>query len=280
MSVDALRELYRDGRVLPFIGAGVSMSVSWTDAAGNRQRGASWKEFVDEAARQLGFTNPDLLRVRGEDIQILEYFKRKRGNLAPLSNWLLRTMSPTDPTLRDSSLHQALANLERCRCFYTTNYDDFLERSFRLHGRATNVIVTENDIAKRHGEAADVTEVVKFHGDFDAPETMVISEADYYERISLNSLLDARLRSDILGRALLFIGYSFRDWNVAYLFNLVNRIFGPLPDSPNGRRAYILVPEPSDFEINLFRARKIEVIPITGSQTDSIVQILGEMQGA
>jgi hypothetical protein len=44
--------------------------------------------------------------------------------------------------------------------------------------------------------------------------------------------LDIRLRADLLGKRLLFLGYSFRDENVAKLLDSVKRVFrGNLPPS-------------------------------------------------
>ncbi len=104
---------------------------------------------------------------------------------------------------------------------------------------------------------------------------MVLSESDYEKRLSFSDVEDQRLKSDLLGRALLFLGYSFRDWNVSYLFRLVNENFGPLPKAPTGRRAYIAVADPSDFEYTLFRARNIEVLPIsTATQTEDTADLL------
>lgn len=276
MSVADVRELYREGRLLPFVGAGASMSVRWKGDGDKIYQGVSWSQLVDQAARQLGFDDPDLLRDRGDDIQILEYYREVKGSLAELSNWLLRLMRPPDESLLSSDLHTSLASLVHCSVMYTTNYDDFLERALVLHGRSTRVVANEAQMAASHQPGRDITEIVKFHGDFSSPERMVLSESDYYRRLRLSDEMDYRLRSDILGRALLFVGYSFRDWNVAYLFNLVQDVFGPLPDSPNGARAYILVPNPSAFEIKLFRARSIQVIPLTGS--DPHAEIAGVLQ--
>src|SRR5262249_3277773 len=118
-------------------------------------------------------------------------------------------------------------------------------------------------------------EIVKFHGDLNNPDRMVLSETDYERRLRFAEVEDQRLRSDMLGRAILFIGYSFRDRNVSYLFRLANDQFGALPVTANGRRAYIIVADPSDFEYSLFRDRNIEVIPIVGSRrTQGVVDIL------
>ena len=68
------------------------MSVCW-DNAGDETRGPSWSELVERAAKILGFAEADLARVRGTDLQILEYFKLcQSGQTAKLTNWLSKLM--------------------------------------------------------------------------------------------------------------------------------------------------------------------------------------------
>lgn len=249
---ELLRRRYQDGKVIPFIGAGVSMSVA--------RRGPSWSELVGQAALDLGFDSPDLARVRGTDLQILEYYKHKHsGQIARLTNWLVKKMDLEDPELQDSPVLSNLAGLSRCSVFYTTNYDDYLERALRLAKRNVHVVAVESEMG---GTDADV-EVVKFHGDWDHPSQIVMTESDYEKRLRLEDPLDLRLRSDLLGRTLLFVGYSFRDPNVSYLFRLFTEgraVDGAAP----GARAYIVVADPSDFEYTLYSSRGIEVIPVSG----------------
>lgn len=231
-----LRRLYRQGRVIPFVGAGASMSVRWGDPP---KSGPSWEELVNQAARILGSDKPDLLRLRGMDLQILEYFRIvKGGNLAELTNWLSHEFSlAKDDDVTSSPLRAELSFLSQCNLYYTTNYDGFIERALRSSGRRPHVVTSEHTI--NHDRSA--VEVVKFHGDFNSPDQMVLSEFQYMERMRLESPLDFKLRSDLLARAVLFIGYSFRDANVAYIFHAVNRLFSILPDSYSGRRAFIIL---------------------------------------
>lgn len=264
----------------------MSMSVEWQSPHdGTLRRGISWRELVNEAARMLGYEDPDLLRVRGDDLQILEYFRIKHNDeMAELRNWFNIEINAPDAALLNSPIHAALAGLDKCRLFYTTNYDDFLERGLRLHGRASKAIALEAHIAdlliEESDGAIDHAQVIKFHGDLNNPRRMVLSESDYERRLSFSDVEDQRLKSDLLGRALLFLGYSFRDWNVSYLFRLVNDYFGPLPQAPTGRRAYIAVSDPSDFEYTLFRARNIEVLPIaTATQTEDTADLLRSLAG-
>jgi hypothetical protein len=231
--------------------------------------------MVEQAIKMLGATEPDLLRLRGSDLQILEYFRIEKGGLAPLTNWLSREFSAaTDDDILRSPIFAALAGLDRCSLFYTTNYDDFLERALASSNRKPQVVSSELSVS--HDRTA--TEVVKFHGDFNTPDKMVLSESHYMDRMQLESPMDFKLRADMLGRAILFIGYSFRDSNVNYIFHIVNRLFANLPGSYSGRRAYIILPDPSEFERKLFHARNIEVVAAhRGNLADGVAAIMTEM---
>ncbi len=251
------------------------MSVNWKGVDGRATGGPSWRELVDEAARIIGVDDPELLRVRGTDLQIIEFLKSKDGSLQPLINWLVKRMNPSDADILASGVLNALADLRDCALYYTTNYDDFLERALQLSGRTASAIRSEHDLS----HAAKDVQVVKFHGDVNRPETMVLSESDYERRMRLEGPLDLKLRADVLGRALLFVGYSFRDPNVAYLFRLVTDHFKELPKSFAGKRAYIIYPNPSDFELQLFHARHIEVIPVSAREIAAdIATVLEQME--
>ncbi|MBF0274334.1 MAG: SIR2 family protein [Nitrospinae bacterium] len=263
-----LKKVYKEGRLLPFIGAGISMSVSW-DVKGLKKRGPSWEELVNKAANILGFDDPDLLRVRGTDLQILEYF-RLINNTAKLTNWLVQEINPPDDALKDSAIHKKLTELDKCKTFYTTNFDDFLERSFNLLGRNNKVIVQEQHMCRANN---DECEIIKFHGDLNHTDMLVLSEADYERRLSLSTELDYRFKSDLLNRTVLFLGYSFRDPNVSYLFRLITEQF----KNNNGissPRAYIVVKHPSEFEKKLFNARHIEILP---ARTDDLTSFICDL---
>ena len=273
--ISDLRQLYRTERLIPFVGAGLSTAVSWQQDGEDRS-GLSWDALVTQACTLMGFSDPSLLRARGTDLQILEYFRLLNGGAAKLTNWMYSKMQPSDEALRASAIHAELAALEHCSVYYTTNYDDFLERSLRLHERPCRAVATEANLS----EPNPGCEVIKFHGDFSFPDSMVLSESQYETRFSLTNIMDLRLQSDMLGRALLFLGYSFRDPNVSYIFHLVQRRFKDLPGTPSGRRAYIAVPEPSNFELRLFRERNIEVIPLDRAQlTVATVSLLQDIRG-
>ena len=156
---DDLLRLYRQARVIPFLGAGGSMSVSWSTNDKVR-RAPSWKELVAQAAYLLE-AEPELLRARGNDLQILEYFSILNDGTSKLMNWMSGQLSAaTDSDILKSPIMVAMTRLDKCRLFYTTNYDDFLERALRAEGRNNQVVTGEFNI----NHDPKLVEVIKFHG--------------------------------------------------------------------------------------------------------------------
>ena len=255
--------------------------MGWT-VDGRTKHPPTWRELVNHAAEELGFSDPDLLRVRGNDLQILEYYALVKGGRDALGDWLVDAVKVPDEALADSVIHRALADCAKAPLIYTTNYDPLIERALELHGRPTVMLARERDFPAALEAALagpETCQVVKFHGDLSARETMVLTESDYEKRLKLEDEMDLRLRSDLLGRAVLFLGYSFSDANVSYIFELINEAFRELPESDYGRRAFITVADPSQFERRLFKRRGIDVIPIDSArQADEIAELLRFLQ--
>jgi SIR2-like protein len=88
---------------------------------------------------------------------------------------------------------------------YTTNYDRNLETAFEVHARPYAKVSNAKDIASAKN---DVTHIIKYHGDVSDDASLVITETDFLNRLSFDSPLDIKFRSDALGRTILFIGYS------------------------------------------------------------------------
>src|SRR5207302_125452 len=161
-----------------------------------KQRGPLWEEMVNQAAIILGAREPDLLRCRGTDLQILEYFKILKDGFAPLTNWLsLQFSAATDANILASPIHAELVQLDRCSIYYTTNYDDFIERALKKGGRDTHITSSELNIS--HDRS--LVEVVKFHGDFNTPDQMLLSESQDMDLMRLQSPMELKLRADIVG---------------------------------------------------------------------------------
>jgi hypothetical protein len=198
----ALADAVRERRALLFAGAGLSMSVGLP----------SWRQLIEHMCAELGIDHAP------SDVgyhTLAEYYRIQKGSVGPLRSWMDRTWSVAEEKVRASKVHELIVRLD-FPVVYTTNFDANLEVAYRLHGREFVKIANARDLAR----ATDgLAQIVKFHGDFEDDQSLVLAETDYFNRLSFASPLDVKFRADALGRTLLFIGYSMGDLNIRLLLH-------------------------------------------------------------
>lgn len=178
-----------------FVGAGVS--------AGSKL--PSWQKLIESEASQLG-----LALQAGEDLTaIAQYVVNKYvGNRGPLINQVravLRKHSGPNP------YHQAMAN-SAADLIWTTNYDTLIEDAFA----GFSLAVRNSDAAISHPADDAEVEIIKMHGCLahSGHEDLVITKEDYEDFFYRRPATAERLRTDLLRRTFLFIGYSYADPNI------------------------------------------------------------------
>ena len=195
----ALVESARAGELLLFVGAGMSRTLGLPSFSG----------LSAQMAKDLGY-DPDLFRTLGDDPTLAEFYSLKEGGLGRLRSRLDAEWHDPTIDIRESRCHQLLLRLN-CRTIYTTNWDRWLERAHEQAGIQHHAIVGVADMAK---EPLGAVRIIKFHGDFSDDSSLILTEDNYMKRMDLNSPLDVRLRSDAMGKSILFLGYSLRDPNL------------------------------------------------------------------
>jgi hypothetical protein len=210
--LDEMANLLAQHKLVPFFGAGIS----------RQHLGLAAAELAAEMAQQIGAVPETLLS------DVADQFADKFGEKAFVD--FLRSKLVV-PQLDESKApaHRLLLSLS-LNLLYTTNQDNLFELVAQHYGRPYRRIVTLQDISDSPpGERR----LIKFHGDTDVPESLVFSTKSYKKRMATNdNPLDIRLRSDLLGKQLLFLGYSFKDENVAKLLAYIQQVFaGHMPTS-------------------------------------------------
>ena len=208
-STPTLRDVRTEGRLVPFLGAGLSRPLGLP----------SWDLLVDNIAVQLGY-DPEIYRLNGSKLQLAEFFVAEKGSIGPLRSEMDRMFNPSDEAVLASTSHRLLVELG-FPTIYTTNYDRIIERAFDLRGVTCHTIANIDDIARA---PHNVTHVVKFHGSFSDDDSLVLTESNYFDRLEFESALDLKLRADTLGKSLLFVGHGLGDINIRYLLYKLHKL--------------------------------------------------------
>jgi hypothetical protein len=228
---DDIEDLARsvlERRAILFVGAGVSMVVGLP----------SWQELIDHMMEELGLDgDAEQGRALGHPI-LAEYYRLRHGTIGPLRSWMDREWSVSEERVRDSRIHQLIVEMD-FPLIYTTNYDRNLEVAYEVAEKPFAKIANARDLTFVRLED---TQIVKFHGDFDDDDSLVLTESDYFSRLDFDSPLDIKFQADAMSRTLLFIGYSMQDLNIRLL---LHRIWETWSQSAYGRNrppSYVFLP--------------------------------------
>jgi hypothetical protein len=208
--MDELAQEIKGKKIIPFIGAGMSKNLGLP----------GWESMIGLVARDLEI-DPEILNFHGDYLQVCEYHIIKNGGSKNrISKLIDRSLRSVEMDIGSSLVHRYLVGMH-FPLIYTTNFDELIEKAFRHHGVEYCRIATLDDILCA-GE--NVTQIVKFHGTLDHDETLIISESDYHSRLDMEGALDIKLRSDLLGKTVLFLGYSFRDLDIRYMWSKLFKV--------------------------------------------------------
>lgn len=239
-----------NNQVILFAGAGVSMNIGLP----------SWKSLIEYMALDLKI-DPSVFINEGTFLELAEYYSEKMGSLDPLIEWMRVNFSVPDQKIKQCKIYELIAKLE-FRKIYTTNYDHTLEQAHSIYNKSYKRVVGVEDI-----QDSDValTEIIKYHGDLNDAETIVLTESSYYRRLSLSSALDIKLQSDALGNSFLFIGYSLSDMDVRYLLSRMHKLSMSSERVSTNHKSYLLVSSISAVQRLILKNQGFKIIEISSA---------------
>jgi NAD-dependent SIR2 family protein deacetylase len=247
--LDALRK--RDA--ILFVGAGVSMNVGLP----------SWSTLIGEIAKHVGY-DPDIFSQLGDHLTLAEYYVLQHKSLGKLRSWMDTAWHNDNQRqkVNTSEIHRMIATLPFNK-IYTTNYDRYLEWACDAHNIPYTKITNVGDLVHANDKTR---QIIKFHGDFDDDQSIVLTESSYFERLSFESPLDIKMRSDVLGKTILFIGYSLSDINMRLLFYKLHRLWVDSPYATARPNSYLFLTRPNPVQELILRERGIE--PVVSGKDD------------
>ncbi|KCB49359.1 SIR2 family NAD-dependent protein deacylase [Bordetella hinzii] len=207
-----MADLLARHKLVPFFGAGIS----------RQHLGLAAAELARDMAAKIGSPPETPLA------DLSDAYVEARG-LDAFVAFLSSKLVVAELDERKVPSHRLLVSLMQ-NVLYTTNQDNLFELVAAKYGRPYRRVVTVDDLSESiPGEPL----LIKFHGDMAVPASLVFGTKSYQARMSEEDHpLDIRLKSDLLGKRLMFLGYSLSDENIAKIFATVARIFkGTLPPS-------------------------------------------------
>ena len=279
-----------DGRVVPFLGAGVNLCGRPEGLAWSRRQFEylpSGSELAEHLAEEFYYPEDktqDLVRVS-------QYITVMQGS-GPL---YLALHDLFDGDYPPTLLHQFLATLPaalrekgyppRYQLIVTTNYDDLMERAFQAAGEPFDMVsyVAEGEQRGKflHWPAEGETRLIerpneyrglsldqrpvilKIHGAVDRVtaewDSFVITEdhyIDYLTRTDISNLMPVTLVAKLKRSHFLFLGYSLRDWNLRVI---LHRIWG---EQKLSWKSWAIQLHPDPIEEEFWSKRGVDILNV------------------
>ncbi len=279
-----------EGRVIPFLGAGVNLMHRPQDRGwelGKYLPGS--RELSTLFAERFAYPSPNPDEV-SDVMRVTQYVAAVAGT-GPLYQELHKLFDADYPV---SELHGFLAELPamlrqkgyspKAQLILTTNYDDVLERAFEKAqepydllsysavgertGRFTHrspdgqqtVIENPNEY---HGlRSSNRTVIIKLAGSVDRSgadgDSFVITEDDYIEQLitDISSVIPITLAARLRRSYFLFLGHSLRAWNVRVI---LRRIWG---DKKLSFKSWSIQFNPERIDQELWQTRGVDILNV------------------
>lgn len=218
--LERLAEAARRRSIAVFVGAGAAKDA---DLPGGKKL-PDWNGLIDPLRGELGLAD------KTDDVlDVAQWYCDAKGRDALLEDVRKSLGGATTPT----PMHLAVAALP-APVFFTTNYDDLLERAIAKTQRVPPDVIIEDAHIGLIDEARRTT-VVKLHGDLAVPDTIVLTRDDYEGYAERHPAMIAYLQALLATRTFLFVGFSLRDANFRQIHRQIRRALGKY-----GRTAYVL----------------------------------------
>lgn len=198
---DFLTELHGDNAAA-FVGAGLSKAAGYVD----------WGGLLQKPAKAIGLNSA----LETDLVGLAQFYVNANGsNRGQLNQLLIDRFSDL---VAPSENHRILARLP-IRTFWTTNYDKLIESALEANGKRIDVKYSVDQLAttQRGRDAL----LYKMHGDIDHPAQAILIRDDYEKYHLSHAPFVTALSGDLVSKTFVFLGFSFTDPNLEYVFSRV-----------------------------------------------------------
>lgn len=243
--IKRIQKARSNNKLAVFVGAGVS----------NNSGIPTWGKLLDAFKAELG----DFAKDESDSLKIAQYYFNLRGKkeyLEKVKEVLKHGQVSYNP------IHDAILDLEPSHII-TTNYDDLIEQALMPRNLQYHIVRKDSDLPYIQTDRL----VVKMHGDYDAGN-IVLTEKDYLDYRTNFPLIDAYVKSLFATKLVLFVGFSFADYNLRFIVNYIQSLL-----QDDFQPVYMLVSEPVNHIIKEYYKKKgINLVELISLDLDELIQ--------
>jgi hypothetical protein len=281
--LDRLVERLARGQLLVMLGAGASKWAglpTWKEAICElaQDLAPALRSAVPDASRRFQPPAPDDPLSTDHFLKIAEAYRFVCGE-EQLVDRLRELFDATRIDPMRLPLQMTLARLsDWVPALYTTNFDGLVERAFAELGIPCQVVTEARDLHEWKFDLVDGAfvpryPIYKLHGSLDRPHTLVLGESDFQRRTELaTNAIDLRFCSDVVGREILLVGYSFSDPNVRWIWTKLR----DLRVLPVGY--FLEVGESTDLDIAYFHKDRVVRVDLRAADRQNPTEVLEFLQ--
>lgn len=261
--IEELKTSIKNGNVILFVGAGISATLGLPN----------WSQLISHIADELGY-DERIFKLYGDSLALAEFYEINKGHIGELRSWMDTKWNIDPEVIKKSAIYEAIVKLNFPQ-IYTTNYDHCLETAFAAWNKNYKRIVSVDDFVNSNNTE---TQIIKFHGDTISDRSIVLTESSYFERLAFDSPLDIKLRADMLGKSILFIGYSLSDINIRLLIYKLDQLWQKSNNNSRRPKSYLFMPTPNPVQETILKNRGIHtIIGEELDKTKSIAEFLNSL---
>ncbi|MFC0780870.1 SIR2 family protein [Flavobacterium sp. HJSW_4] len=206
-----IKDAINTKKLVIFAGAGISIDAGVP----------SWGKLIDEIKNDL-----DLPKNESDYLKIPQIYYNERQEKEYIEK--IRDVL-SHKKLKHNEIHEEIFHLEP-EHILTTNFEDLLEQVINKKSLPFSIVRQDTDLPYSHNTKL----LVKIHGDLDNTN-FVLKEDDYLNYSHNHPLIEAFIKSIFATKVVLFIGYSYSDFNLKQIIQNVRNILGN-----NFQNAYLL----------------------------------------
>lgn len=252
----------KEKNAVVFAGAGMSVKDGFFD----------WKTLLKPIADRLGL---DIEEEQHNLPALAQYFVDHQGNVrSELTQILVEEYTKTIHTISEN--HKIIARLP-IQIYWTTNYDNLIEKALIDEGKTPDVKKSDKDLAINIPKRDAI--VYKMHGDIGTAAETVLTKHEYEDYNKTRELFSNAFRSDYVARTFLFIGFGFSDPNLDFLISRIRSILGK-----DGKPGYYFIKKSSvkttqiRQELKANSLKQYSLNPIWIDDYNEITSILKEVE--